>query len=114
MSDRRLLLDGPDLQALLARAAELGGQVVRAERVRKGLFGRQWYEVTVVVPELSGAPTPVARRPGAATPRREPAPPSRRQRPAGIADLISAAEAAERMDSAAARKARAAGKRSAK
>lgn len=112
MSDRRLLLDGPDLQELLGRAAELGGKVVRAERIRKGLLGRQWYEVTVAVPELVGRPAP---RPGGpVTVVRPAAGPRRQARPAGIGDLIAAAEAAERLETAAAREARAANKRSAK
>lgn len=104
MSDRRLLLDGPDLPALVARAQELGGRVVRAQRLRKGLLMRRWYEVTVAVPDLQVAP--LTRLPV----RRTPAP----ARPAGIGDLLGAAEAAERMESEASRSARAASARSAK
>lgn len=108
MSDRRLLLDGPDLTELLARAEELGGRVVRAQRLRKGLLMRQWYEVTVAVPDpqvatLTRLPT-----------RRAPVPARPAARPAGIDDLLGAAEAAERMESEASRAARAASARSAK
>lgn len=106
MSDRRLLLDGPDLTELLARAGQLGGRVVRAQRLRKGLLMRRWYEVTVAVPEPDAAPLtrlPVRRAPG------PPVAP-----PAGIGALLGAAEAAERMESEASRAARAAGARSAK
>lgn len=86
MQSRRLLLDGPDLQALLRRAEEVGGRVVRARRHRRGLLGRSWYEVTVDVPDTSrGTPPP-------------PGPPARRRRPAGLGDLLAAAEAAERAE----------------
>ena len=103
MSDTRLLLDGTDLDEVLARAAGLGGRVVRAERVRSGLLGRQRYEVTVAVP---GPGRPVPDAGGAAVAARRP--PDRQPRPAGIGDLIAAAEAAEQLESAAARQARAA------
>lgn len=108
MSDRRLLLDGPDLTALLARAEEVGGRVVRAQRLRKGLLQRRWYEVTVAVPDPRSAPVtrlPVRRAPA----QQRPGP-----RPAGIGALLGAAEAAERMESEASRAARAASARSAK
>lgn len=51
MSEPRLLLDGPDLRPLLEQAHRLGGQVVRAEKVRRGmgLFARPRYELTVEV-----------------------------------------------------------------
>ncbi|KAE8763398.1 hypothetical protein, partial [Georgenia thermotolerans] len=52
MSDTQLLLDGPELDPLLERAREIGGRVVRAERVRR-MFGKARYEVTVEVPGLS-------------------------------------------------------------
>ncbi|WP_413451419.1 hypothetical protein AA0Y32_16295 [Georgenia phoenicis] len=110
MSDRRLLLDGPDLPELLARAEELGGTVVRAQRLRKGILSRQWYEVTVAVPDPSPAPVPVTRlqtRPPGAPAQPQP-------RPAGISALLGAAEAAERMESEATRAARAANAKSAK
>ncbi|WP_152192557.1 hypothetical protein [Georgenia satyanarayanai] len=103
-----MLLDGPDLTALLARAEELGGRVVRAQRLRKGLLMRQWYEVTVDVPDPATARfarLPVRRAPA----QQRPVAP-----PAGIGDLLGAAEAAERMESEASRAARAAGARSAK
>jgi len=103
VSDRRLLLDGADLDELLARAARLGGRVVRAERVRTGLLGRSRYEVTVTVPALR-APLPAVGAEGTSVP--VPQTP-RRSRPAGLADLLAAAEAAERLESAAARQARA-------
>ncbi len=108
MSDRRLLLDGPDLTGLLARAEELGGRVVRAQRLRKGLLMRRWYEVTVAVPDRDAVP--VTRLPV----RRAPAPARPVAPPAGIGALLGAAEAAERMESEASRAARAAGARSAK
>lgn len=108
MSDRRLLLDGPDLPALVARAEELGGRVVRAQRLRKGLLMRRWYEVTVAVPDPQVAP--LTRLPV----RRTPAPARPAAPPAGIGDLLGAAEAAERMESEASRSARAASARSAK
>ncbi|QDB78186.1 hypothetical protein FHE66_00320 [Georgenia sp. 311] len=76
---------------------------MRAERVRSGLLGRRRYEVTVAVPGLS---RPVPDLGGTAAAARRP--PARQPRPAGIGDLIAAAEAAERLESAAARQARAA------
>lgn len=96
MSARRLLLDGPDLRALVEEAAELGGRVVRAERLRRGLLGRRWYEVTVDVPALSAAGSRAgAPAVGAAG---DPPPPA-----AGIDALVGAAEAVERADAAAVR-----------
>ncbi|WP_110851536.1 hypothetical protein [Georgenia satyanarayanai] len=103
-----MLLDGPDLTELLARAGQLGGRVVRAQRLRKGLLMRQWYEVTVAVPDPQVAP------PTRLAARRAPAPARPVAPPAGIGDLLGAAEAAERMESEASRAARAAGARSAK
>lgn len=60
MSDTRLLLDGPELAPLVERAREVGGRVVKAERVRKGFgpFARNGYVVTVDVPGLSPQPGP--------------------------------------------------------
>ncbi|WP_324650470.1 hypothetical protein [Georgenia sp. H159] len=94
MRSRRLLLDGPDLQVLLRRAETLGGRVLRAERRRRGLLGRSWYEVTVVVPDSSDAErTPGWQRSPAAAPEVVRA-------PAGIGDLLAAAEEAERAEAA--------------
>ncbi|TRW45645.1 hypothetical protein, partial [Georgenia yuyongxinii] len=67
MSDTQLLLDGPELDPLIERARDLGGRVVKAERVRR-MFGKARFEVTVQVPGLSdgGAPPGAPGGPGAA------------------------------------------------
>ncbi|MHB1290240.1 MAG: hypothetical protein ACYC3U_13250, partial [Georgenia sp.] len=59
MSDTRLLLDGPELAPLIERAREIGGRVVKAERVHKGFgpFAHHGYVVTVDVPGLSTEPS---------------------------------------------------------
>lgn len=64
----RLLLEGPDLAALMSRVRDelgAGARVVRAERVRTGgvagFFAREHFELTVEVPE-DPAPRPRARR----------------------------------------------------
>lgn len=106
MPSRRLLLDGPDLQVLLRRSEALGGRVLRAERRRRGLLGRSWYEVTVLVPDSSEAqPAPSWHRPPTVTPKAAPVP---GRGPAGIGDLLAAAEAAERAEAAARQPGRAA------
>ncbi|WP_193721655.1 hypothetical protein, partial [Georgenia subflava] len=75
MSDTLLLLDGDELDPLLARARELGGRVQRAERVRRGVgpFAKNRYEVTVEVADDAGgaggagpAATPRGGRPAGA------------------------------------------------
>ncbi|MFN8074643.1 MAG: hypothetical protein U0Q15_04370 [Kineosporiaceae bacterium] len=61
-----LLLEGDDLEALLARAAQEGGptaRIVRAEKVRRGgvlgFFAREGFEVAVEIPDVDG-PAPAA------------------------------------------------------
>lgn len=98
MSARRLLLDGPDLRALVEEAAELGGRVVRAERLRRGLLGRRWYEVTVDVPALSAAGSRAGAPAVGAAGAPPPPPPA-----VGIDALVGTAEAVERADAAAVR-----------
>ncbi|MGP7960217.1 hypothetical protein ACTVCO_05310 [Sanguibacter sp. A247] len=115
---RRLLLDGPDLDALVARVRREHGpyaKVVQAERVRSGgvggFFAREYYEVLVDVPEphelaeaglapAAGAPSmqgaPGAFRaatPLAAVPRGDSARSS--AAPSSLEDLLDAADAAE-------------------
>ena len=97
-----MLLDGEELDPLLARARELGGRVVRAERVRRGVgpFARSRYEVTVDVPGLAddggAGPGPAAggagdgRALGAAA-----ADAARTAGVAGIAALLAAAESGD-------------------
>ena len=110
MSSRRLLLDGPDLQELIRQAEAAGGSVVRAVRLRKGLLQRRWYQVTV---EFRRRPDNVATLSRRGTSVRPPvaAPATRgaaaaRPGPAGLDDLLAAAEAAERYDTAVSRTAR--------
>lgn len=89
----------------MRRAEELGGRVVRAERLRKGVLGRRWYEVTVDVPDRSGdllSYTAARWRREASSAEKAPV----ERQPAGIADLLAAAEAAERAETAAGRAAR--------
>lgn len=54
MPDTRLLLDGTDLEPLLARAKEMRGRVVKVERVRKGRgpFATERFEVSVQAPQV--------------------------------------------------------------
>lgn len=92
---RRLLLEGEDLPALMARVkAEMGpgARIVKAEKVRTGgvagFFARERYELTVEVPE----PQP-ARRGGRGAPRATPG-------PTGIEALLAAADAAEEREGA--------------
>lgn len=79
---RRLLLDGPDLDALVARVRREhgpGARVVQAERVRSGgvggFFAKEFFEVLVEVPDENGPVSPAV--------------------PASLEDLLDAADAAE-------------------
>lgn len=107
---RRLLLDGPDLDALVARVRREHGpyaKVVQAERVRSGgvggFFAREYFEVLVDVPdddELAaaglapvGAQAYGARAPLAAVPRAGAARPT--TAPSSLEDLLDAADAEE-------------------
>ena len=60
MPDTLLLLDGTDLDPLLAQARSTGGRVVKVERVRRGMgpFASMRYEVTVEAPGLDAADHP--------------------------------------------------------
>lgn len=78
-----LLLEGPDLKALLLRAAQTGGsgaRIVHAEKVRKGgvygFFTRELFEITIEVADDT-APPP------ATPPRRLPRPRPPKPRAAG-------------------------------
>lgn len=80
---RRLLLDGPDLAALVARVRREhgpGARVVQAERVRSGgvggFFAKEYFEVLVDVPEIGDVPV-------------------ERAAPASLEDLLDAADAEE-------------------
>ncbi|QIK84290.1 hypothetical protein [Sanguibacter sp. HDW7] len=82
---RRLLLEGPDLDALVARARREHGpraKVVQAERVRSGgvggFFAKEYFEVLVDVPDDDGL-VPGASAVG----------------PSSLEDLLDAADAAE-------------------
>jgi len=62
-----LLLEGPDLEALLLRAHREGGsaaKIVRAQKVRRGgfmgFFAREGFEVAVEIPERDQARARVA------------------------------------------------------
>jgi hypothetical protein len=110
VSDTQLLLDGPELDPLIERARELGGRVVKAERVRR-MFGKARFEVTVEVPGLSDGAVPVGGTgaAGAAGPGSELASGARSTRgatgrtvqaggataPAGLAALLAAADGAD-------------------
>ncbi len=89
---RQLLLDGPDLESLMARVRREHGptaRIVKAERVRSGgiggFFAREYFEVTVDVPDLNGVHARTTAR----------APEVPRPRVRGLADLLDAADAAE-------------------
>lgn len=93
MSRERLLLEGEDLPALMARVrAEMGpgARIVKAEKVRTGgvagFFAREHYELTVEVPDAP--PTPPGR------PRPTTPPPVERAA-VGLEALLAAADAAE-------------------
>lgn len=81
---RRLLLEGPDLDALVARARREHGpraRVVQAERVRSGgvggFFAKEYFEVLVDIPD--GDTEPAVSAAG----------------PSSLEDLLDAADAAE-------------------
>lgn len=89
---RQLLLDGPDLESLMARVRREHGptaRIVKAERVRSGgiggFFAREYFEVTVDVPDPNGVHARTTAR----------APEVPRPRVRGLADLLDAADAAE-------------------
>lgn len=95
MSRERLLLEGEDLPALMARVrAEMGpgARIVKAEKVRTGgvagFFAREHYELTVEVPD------PPTTAPGRPRPTTSPAAPVERAA-VGIEALLAAADAAE-------------------
>lgn len=61
----RLLLEGPDLEELLARVREEHGteaRIVSADRLRRGgvggFFSKQWFELGVEVPDPAATPAP--------------------------------------------------------
>lgn len=93
MSRERLLLEGEDLPALMARVrAEMGpgARIVKAEKVRTGgvagFFAREHYELTVEVPDAP--PTPPGRH-------RPPTTPPVERAAVGLEALLAAADAAE-------------------
>ncbi|MDT0165125.1 hypothetical protein Q9R32_06120 [Actinotalea sp. AC32] len=100
---RRLLLEGEDLPALMARVkAEMGpgARIIKAEKVRTGgvagFFARERYELTVEVPEPEAARRPAGRgRAGAGS---GPGPAGGAAGPVGIEALLAAADAAEADD----------------
>lgn len=108
MSSRQLRLDGPDLPELIRQAESAGGRVVRAVRTRRGLLQRRWFEITVELPRkpanvVALAPRGTVARPPVVSTRGGAA---AKPGPAGLDDLLAAAEAAERYDTAVSRSAR--------
>lgn len=90
----RLLLEGEDLPALMARIrAEMGpgARIVKAEKVRTGgvagFFAREHYELTIEVPDVR--PDPLRRVP------RRPRSGETTSGPVGLDALLAAAEEAE-------------------
>jgi hypothetical protein len=95
MASTRLLLEGSDIEALLARVRDEhgpGARIVHADKVRTGgvagFFARERYAVTVEVPDPARAAAPAA---PVATERPVDAPGTLLE----MADAIDAAEAAE-------------------
>ena len=109
MPDTRLLLDGAELEPLLAEAKSLGGKVVKVESVRRGMgpFASLRYEATVEVPGLDAADFGVAegaraagagtvlRTAGAYAATRPSGAHAGAPAPSGIAALLAAAEGAD-------------------
>lgn len=95
----RLLLEGEDLPALMARIrAEMGpgARIVKAEKVRTGgvagFFAREHYELTVEVPQTEPEPfRRIPRRPRTGT----------TSAPVGLDALLAAADEAEQREGAA-------------
>jgi hypothetical protein len=79
-----MLLEGADLQELLAKAARTGGpgtRIVRAEKIRTGglygFFAREAYRVTIEVPASPQSESPVSESPVSAPPVSAPRVPQR-------------------------------------
>lgn len=106
---QQLLLEGPDLEALLLRARDEYGssvKVVRAEKVRTGgfmgFFTREHYELTLEVPDAE--PGAIAAGAGSA-PTAAPAASTQREAQTSRGNAIDRALAAEIADARAAREA---------